>query len=97
VDATERRRKPFGNRGVSANLRRTTAFGAGVRRLRSGHHRGAFFRWLDADGVDEARTAVTEEFYRRLEAALRATPDAAAAHHVTADPPSTAGLTSTSP
>ena len=40
-----------------------------------------FFRWLDAERDDAARHAVTEDFYARLEPALRANPTAAAVWH----------------
>ena len=40
-----------------------------------------FFRWLDADRDDSARHDIVEEFYGRIEVALRANPDAAAVWH----------------
>ena len=40
-----------------------------------------FFRWLDADRNDSARHDIVEEFYGRIEIALRANPDAAAVWH----------------
>ena len=40
-----------------------------------------FFRWLDADRDDSARHDIVEEFYERIEVALRANPDAAAVWH----------------